>query len=366
MQLAEPELLFARFTQDALTVSGARAQFELFVLDLVKMEHPTANTVKGKGGRDWGIDTLVGSLSGGRLAIWQCKYVPAWEDDSPRGQVRTSFKSAIDHAAEHRYTIATWTLCVPCALAPAEQRWFDGWASRQKRETGIEIAISNGYELRHKLLFEDNKPVRAEYFPETLPPGEAVALLEQVHDIDETADLAQFDGALFVRQLHEAGEAETDSARGLFFATDALVRDYEAKADASALAALRELHVDAHRIWEARFNAEASDAAGDGRIPGLHGRVMNDVEGRPDPVGMRVRLRGAHRMGAVHRLVEDEKAGWVAHWRDVVVAHRSTVPSANVASDLLDDSADAATVGVDAVPSVVGSGDSSPVQRGEG
>lgn len=365
MQLAEPELLFARFTQGALTVSGARAQFELFVLDLVKVEHPTANTVKGKGGRDWGIDTLVGSLSGGRLAIWQCKYVPAWEDDGPRGQVRDSFKSAVDHATEHKYTIATWTLCVPCALAPVEQKWFDGWASRQKRDTGIEIAISNGYDLRHKLLFEDNKPVRAEYFPDTLPSGEATALLERVHNIDETADLAQFDGALFVKQLHEAGEAETDSARGLFFATDALVRDYEAKADAAALAALRELHVDAHRIWEQRFNAESPNAGGDGRIPGLHGRVMNDVEGRPDPAGMRVKLRGAHRMGAVHRLVEDEKAGWVIHWRDVVKAHRSTGSSAGVVPELVENPVIAVTVGAPASDPVGGPGDLSPAQGGE-
>lgn len=364
MNLAEPQLLFARFQQDALTVGGARAQFELFVLDLVKMEHPTANTVAGKGGRDWGIDTLVGSLSGGRLAIWQCKFVPVWEDDGPRGQVRDSFKSALDHATANGYTIATWTLCVPCALAPAEQQWFDTWAAGRKRTTGVEVTITNGVDLRHKLLFEDNRYVRAEYFPDTLAAGEAAVLLQPVHDIEETADLEQFDDALFVRQLHEAGEAETDSARGLFYATDALVRDYEAKADAAALAALHELHVDAHRIWEQRFNSEAPAAGQDGRIVGLHGRVMNDVEARPDPVGMRVRLRGAHRMGAVHRLVEDEKAGWVTHWRAIARTHRA-IKTIAVAPERADEAnaVEDPTGAASAVPA--GTGEGSAVGGGE-
>lgn len=40
--------------QGALTVGGARAEFELFVLDLVKAQMPEVGTVRGKGGRDWG------------------------------------------------------------------------------------------------------------------------------------------------------------------------------------------------------------------------------------------------------------------------------------------------------------------------
>lgn len=333
MNLAEPELLFRRFEQGALTTGGARAEFELFVLDLVKVEHPGANTIKGKGGNDWGIDTLVGSLFQGRLAIWQCKFFLKWDDSSPQQQVRDSFKSVVKHATSNGYTIASWTLCVPGVLSGDQQLWFDGWAARQKRATGIDIKVWNGYDLRHRLLWEDNRVVRAEYFPDTLAPDEAAAIARPVHDIAETDDLSRFDDALFVRQLVEAGEVETDVARGLYFATDALVRDYEAKTDAGAIAALKDLHLDAHRLWEQRFNAEHSTADAAGRIPGLHGRVMSDVETRPDPVGLQVQLRGAHKMGAVHRLVEDEKAGWVTHWRQVASTQRSERTAGKILAD---------------------------------
>ncbi len=49
VNLAEPELLFARFQQGALTVGGARAEFELFVLDLVKAQMPEAGNSPWKG-----------------------------------------------------------------------------------------------------------------------------------------------------------------------------------------------------------------------------------------------------------------------------------------------------------------------------
>lgn len=363
VNLGEPELLFRRFEQGALTTGGARAEFELFVLDLVKVQHPTANTIKGKGGNDWGIDTLVGNLSQGRLAIWQCKFFLKWDDSKPQQQVRDSFKSAFKHGNDNRYTIASWTLCVPGVLSGDQQLWFDRWAARKKRETGVDIKLWNGYDLRHRLLQEDNREVRAEYFPDTLAPREVAAIVRPIHDIAEIDDPSRFDDALFVRQLVEAGEVETDIARGLYYATDALVRDYEAKADSSAIAALKDLHMDAHRLWTQRFNAEHSTANTDGRIPGLHGRVMSDMETRPDPVGMPMQLRGAHKMGAVHRLVEDEKAGWVTHWRQVASAHRSerTATGTILAEETVAAAQKAATVGVS-----VADGASQLLEGGEG
>lgn len=363
MNLAEPELLFRRFEQNALTAAGARAEFELFVLDLVKVEHPAANTIKGKGGNDWGIDTLVGSLNRGRLAIWQCKFLLRWDNATPQQQVRDSFKSVVWHADTMGYTVASWTLCVPGVLSGDQQRWFDGWAARQKRATGVDIKLWNGYDLRHRLLWEDNRVVRAEYFPDTSAPADSATVAWPVHDIAETDDISRFDDALFVRQLLEAGEVETDVARGLFYATDALVRDYEAKADTGAIAALKEMHLDAHRLWERRFNAEHSTADASGRIPGLHGRVMSDVETRPDPVGMKVGLRGAHKMGAVHRLVEHEKAGWVTHWRQVLSAHRR---ERTVASTILLDETVAALENSASVGADLAEGASQGGDRGEG
>lgn len=320
MKLAEPELLFARFQQSALTVGGARAEFELFVLDLVKAQMPEAGTVRGKGGRDWGIDVLVGTFSSGKLAIWQCKFFPEWTDDGPRGQVRNSFRSAVKYANDNGYTIASWTLVVACGLAPDERKWFEEWAARQRRAHKIEIDISDGFDLRHQLLRQDVAHVRREYFPDTMPSGGPDA--RPVEAVAETDDLAQFDDALFVRQLHEAGETETDAARGLFYATDALVRDFEARQNRRALDALKELHLDVQQVWSHGFAAESVNAGADGRMPALHRRVLDDAGARPDPTGLT--LRPVHKMGAVHRLVEDARAGWVTHWRNVAAAHSDT------------------------------------------
>lgn len=315
MNLAEPELLFARFHQGALTAGGARAEFELFVLDLVKAQMPEAGTVRGKGGRDWGIDVLVGAFSSGKLAIWQCKFVLEWSDKSPQGEIRASFNSAVKHALENGYTIASWTLVVPCGLAPDQRKWFEGWATRQRQVHRIKIDLSDGFDLRHQLLREDVVHVRREYFPDTVSPAEP----RQVEGVAETDDLAQYDDALFVRQLTEAGETETDAARGLFYATDALVRDFEAKRDHAAVEALKELHLDAHQVWSHGFAAERPSAQPDGRMPALHRSVMDAAGARPDPSGLA--LRPVHKMGAVHRLVEGSRAGWVTHWREVAAAH---------------------------------------------
>lgn len=317
MRLAEPELLFARFQQAALTAGGARAEFEIFVLDLVKAQMPDAGTVRGKGGRDWGIDVLVGTFSSGNLAIWQCKFVLSWDDDSPRGQIRSSFNSAVKHAKQNGYKIASWTLVVPCGLAPDERKWFESWAGRQRATHKVKIDLWDGFDLRHQLLREDVAHVRREYFSETVPPAG-----RPVEDVAETADLAQYDDALFVRQLEVAGETETDAARGLFYATDALVRDFEAKRDHAALEALKELHLDALQAWSHGFAVERPNADADGRMPALHRSVMDAAGARPDPAGLA--LRPVHKMGAVHRLVEAARAGWVTHWREVAAAQADT------------------------------------------
>ncbi len=147
---------------------------------------------------------MVGTFSSGMLAIWQCKFVLEWTDDGPRDQVRSSFRSAIKHAKENGYAIASWTLVVPCGLAPAERKWFEEWAARQRRAHKIEIDLWDGFDLRHQLLREDVAHVRREYFPDTMPSAEIGA--RPTEAVAETDDLAQFDDALFVKQLQEAGE----------------------------------------------------------------------------------------------------------------------------------------------------------------
>jgi hypothetical protein len=159
--------------------------------------------------------------------------------------------------------------------------------------------------------------IRRNYFPLSVATekAELVAVKKEIPALD---------ASLFVKQLEAAGRIENDAAKGLFFAAEALARDLAARGDRSSIAALDELHLEIHSLWEAGFNARVDQADGDGKIAGLIEATLSEAANHPDPEGLR--LRPAHRKGIAHRLVEDARAGWVRHWREVATNH--TGPSA--------------------------------------
>ncbi len=349
--LPEPHLLFRRFEMDAGTTSGARTNFQMFITDLIKIQYPLATAVEGPGGRDWGIDTFVGELNG-QIFVWQSKFVLSWEDSGPQNQVRKSFNDVMDKAREKGHTVKVWTLCVPCNLHPEQQRWFTTWARKKKSECGTEVKMLNGTDLRHQLMREDARDIRREYFPDTIPTaGREIEPVPSAERIATITDRRQFDDALFVKQLHAAGHLETDAMRGLFFATEALFRDYTAKGDQRSLDAIQELHLDIQEVWEFAFNEGLAGADQDGRIKALLETVMERAAARPNPAHLI--LRPAHKKGAAHRLVEAASAGWVSHWRDIAADHTAssaerrgvegglvTVGAAGAPSNVADDAND--------------------------
>jgi hypothetical protein len=317
--LAEPALLFQRFAQDAGSQGAARANFQLLATNLIKVKHPDATTVEGAGGRDWGIDAFAGQLAGGDIRIWQSKFFLEWNSKSSQDQVRDSFKSAVENAKAKKYTIKRWTLVVPCVLPPDQMKWFDGFAKRNEKRTGIAIDMWNGEELRHQLILADAIDVRREYFPHTVDPTTAGTNDERAEPVQFPEDVTQFEGALFLHQLRAAGRTETDAACAIFYATEALVRDYEARGQATALASMDELHLEVQGIWEKHFNNESPLAPPDGRMPHLVDLVVDEAAACADPPG--IFLRPVHKKGTAHRLVENTRAGWVTNWRDVAAKH---------------------------------------------
>lgn len=297
----------------------------MLVTDLVAVRYPLANEVAGPGGTDWGIDTYVGQLDDS-IVVWQSKFFPDWKSEDQRGQVRASFNEVVAKAAEKGFQISAWTLCVPCILPPQEQQWFDGWATRMRNKYKIlKVDIWNGIELRRQLMQDDASAVRNAYFPEAgaPQPSEPVAMATNLQDLAT---------ALFVRQLEEAGYVETDAARGLFFAAEALARDLAARGNQSGTAALQELHLEIQVIWETRFNSALRSSDINGKMAGLIDRVLQDAGNCADPEGLK--LRPAHRRGVVHRLVENAKAGWVRHWRTIAESHEGIAATDVVAAHL--------------------------------
>ncbi|MFK4484623.1 hypothetical protein [Curtobacterium sp. AB7] len=315
-QLPEPPQLFARFDSDNNSDGAARDRFEQFVSDLVAVQWLDASTVAASNHTDWGIDTFVGNLGGGEVRIWQSKYFREWQGPGPQGKVRESFASAQGKALEHGYRILEWTLVVPAILHPAQMKWFHGWSSRTQRNTGVRIVLWTGDKLRQRLMSAEALDVRREYFPHTLDTPSTAAAVAPVAMAD---DYSMFEDALFVRQMHAAGYTETGAARGMFFATDALRRDLQAKRSTDALQALQTVQLGVQGAWETRFNEHAPTADSDGLMPKLYGVVLADAATVPDAPGLV--LQHAHKQGAAHILVEEQKAGWVKHWRDVATGY---------------------------------------------
>jgi hypothetical protein len=323
--LPASNILFRQFLYDTGTEAAARVKFQMMVTELIAVRYPTANEVAGPGGSDWGIDTYVGQLDDS-VAVWQSKFFLDWKGEDQRGQIRASFTELIKKADEKGFRVDAWTLCVPCVLPPAEQQWFDGWATRMRRVHKVpKIDIWNGTELRRQLAQEDAAAVRDEYLSPVggTESSEPVATAEDLHDLET---------ALFVRQLEEAGYIETDAARGLFFAAEALARDLVARGNVAGVAALQELHLEIHNLWEQKFNASLPLADNNGRMAGLIEVVTKEAACCPDPAGLR--LRPTHRSGIVHRLVEDAKAGWVSHWRAIATGHEGVSAKEVIAAQL--------------------------------
>jgi hypothetical protein len=303
--LPAADALFIRFLNDSKDFAAARTRFQRLVTDLLAVSHSGISEVAGPGGRDWGIDTFLGSLAG-HVVVWQSKFFLVWGEDQKK-QIRESFASLMKSAAAEAFTVTAWTLCVPSALTPDARKWWDGWKKRSAKN-GLRIELLDGIEIRRLLQQPDAKHVREHYFPESGPPLEEVSL-QLVDDLDLLTD------TLFVRQLEEAGHVETDAAKGFFFAAEAMARDVAGKADPHEVEALLEAQLEIRGVWEAEFNARSGLASADGRMGGLIDEVSRIVAQLSPHASLN--LKPAHRRGLMHRLVEAAKAGWVIHWRTV-------------------------------------------------
>ncbi|MDP9796911.1 hypothetical protein J2S43_005423 [Catenuloplanes nepalensis] len=309
----EPPINFASHQFRAGNMAGARDDFEQMLAALIASVHPGARAIAANPG-DWGIDILLGELSG-LVVIWQSKYFWPLVGRGSQGQIRESFDSALRSAERNGYALDRWVLCVPSSMDPETARWWDRWRVRRQRESGVAVELWHETVLREMLMRPDAAHVRRHYY-DPYTGGEAVLPLHGVAKAD--ADLLE--DALFVRQLRAAGHAEVDGAKHEFFNAELLAREIQDKGVRAELDALGEADGVARGIWEARFNAVAAARPADPVLAGLHAEVMGEIrESTAFPVGLRAGR--VHRCGLMHRLVQDRRAGWVRDWRRIASEH---------------------------------------------
>ena len=153
---------FAQLALHGGGVAAARAMFEDLVVDLVRIEHPDVAAVQARPG-DWGIDAFVGRLSpAGSVHVWQAKYFPDAIGDAQKRQIREAYTQAVKAAGEHGYEVASWTLCVPCALDAPTWAWWGGWTARQR--DGVELRLWPESDLRARLLAPAAEWIYEQYF----------------------------------------------------------------------------------------------------------------------------------------------------------------------------------------------------------
>jgi hypothetical protein len=309
----EPPINFAAHQFRAGNMAGARDDFEQMLAMLVAAIHPGARLIAANPG-DWGIDVLVGDLSGA-VVIWQAKYFWPAVTRSRQAQIRDSFTSAVTAAARNGYQVRQWVLCVPASMDAPTALWWDRWRARQQRETGVLIELWHETTLRTLLITPDAAHVRRHFYDPYVPGAVAAPPRAVTRELGPDAAGA-LDRALFVRQLRAAGHTEVTAAKLEFFNAELLAREVADKGVPHELAALGEADALVHGIWEAGFNDACARQPVDSRLPGLHAAVMHDIrESTAFPRSLRA--GPVHRCGLMHRVVDDRRAGWVRHWRDI-------------------------------------------------
>ncbi|WP_432841146.1 hypothetical protein [Dactylosporangium sp. CA-092794] len=312
----EPPINFAAHQLRAGNLAGARDDFEQMLAMLLAAVYPGARAITANPG-DWGIDILLGELSG-LVVIWQSKYFFPVVTRSHQGQIRESFDSAVAAAQRNGYRLAQWVLCVPSSMDAPTAQWWDNWRARRQRETGVQIELWHENVLRNLLIKPDCADVRRHFYDPYAAPRPVPVQTPRVplHDLAPAEDDA-LDQALFVRQLREAGHVEVGAAKREYFNADLLAREILDKRIPAELDALEDADGVVHGIWEADFNRHAAKFPDDGLLPGLHASVMREIrESSAFPDALRA--GPVHKCGLMHRVVEQRRAGWVTHWRELV------------------------------------------------
>jgi hypothetical protein len=313
----EPPINFAAHQFRAGNIAGAREDFEQMLAMLVAAVRPGARLIAANPG-DWGIDVLVGDLSG-EVVIWQSKYFWPAVTMTKRAAIRESFASAVAAAARNGYEVSRWVLCVPSSMDAPTAKWWDSWRARQHRETGVIVDLWHETVLRNLLITPDAAFVRRHFYDPYLagpaPPDDRPVRALPEHD--------GLDCALFVRQLRAAGHVEVSAAKRDFFNADLMAREIADKCVQRELDALAEADAVTQGVWEADFNCAHQQSVHDPTLPGLYAAVMRDLrESRAFPAVLRA--GPVHRCGLMHRVVEDRRGGWVSHWREIADHHRAT------------------------------------------
>jgi hypothetical protein len=157
----EPPINFlAHQTRGGL--AGATEDFEQMLALLAQTIEGDARLVFANPG-DWGIDVLIGQMSG-EVTIWQAKYYVPGVATKHQNKIKDSFDSALRRAHEHGYRVRRWVLCVPSSLDPSVTKWWDSWREQQQDAHRLSIELWDETRLRTLLSQSAAAQIRRLYY----------------------------------------------------------------------------------------------------------------------------------------------------------------------------------------------------------
>ncbi len=110
-------------------IEGTRTAFEKACERIYrkKYEGERVDAVRVKNG-DGGIDVFIGEIGVEPITVIQCKFFLEKFGESQKGQIRESFKTAIE---SNKYKLKEWILCLPWQFDMKENRWWSKWKDKQ-------------------------------------------------------------------------------------------------------------------------------------------------------------------------------------------------------------------------------------------
>lgn len=318
-------MLDLRVLRDLWAEGGARDVFEMLVAQCVRATYPLARTIRCDPGDD-GIDTFFGDLKGGSLRVWQAKYFPGGIESSQQSEIRSSFATC----RKKNPSLSLWTLCIPIPLSTTEQKWWEGWRSRESKKSKCAI------ELWEKSTFVayQTKPALAPVFDMVLRRNgssvqtvEALGLalgpttaLSVVSPEPSRVDAMQ--SAVFVRKLEAAGYREHRAARTAFYNFE-LLRSYVQEGGDEDTRSLEDLSERVLALWEDEFNRREVQELGKQFVVALNDKIDDESDRRLQST---LPAQSVHKRGCLYHWADVCQAGWASDYRTSAVT-APTVPS---------------------------------------
>lgn len=305
-----------RYLRDIHGDAGSRDIFEKICTQLLYVLYDSdAHGIRCSQG-DGGIDVLVGDFAS-PIENYQCKYFIDGLGDSQKGQIRESFRTAIE-AGDYR--MKRWVLCVPCALSVKEFSWWSEWRNNiLKLHNSIEIDLWDGGYLIAKLkqtnlydtLFDNEIKNQLDEILAFLT-AEKKRMEDEIIVLMKEIDSSQYEGMTFVSKLESANIEDIDDCKRDFFSAELSEQVVKSKGNPNDIQLFNNLKIEIYSLWQTQYRRYKHESDGNELLT----RVYERVEDNATTLGGTLpQINILAKKGILHQWAEECSIGWLINYK---------------------------------------------------